>query len=121
MYYQSILIGLFATSVLAAKLPWVSSYNNPSCQSPGAGDAATIQSGGCTKFNPKYDHVLVNFGSTIDETDQLTAFTDDNCKIPATDTLNSSEAGHRGYCVSMEELGGKWGSMMWTLFYENGT
>lgn len=82
MHYQTIFVALFAATVFA-KDPWVSSYDNDDCSSPGAGDSVSIDVDACVPFDSKYNTVAVNFGSELDEITSLSVFLDANCETPA--------------------------------------
>ena len=119
MHYQPLLIALFTTSVFA-KHAWVASFDAGDCSGESSGDVTNLDDVACTSWNPKYDRVLLNFGSTIYHMDSITAFTDPHCQKPATESLNASDyAGTYGYCTSMSAVGGTWQSFMNTANYRD--
>lgn len=117
MQYQTILVALFAATVLAGGDPWVSSFYNADCSGAGAGDAASIDGDNCVPFDSEYNAVAVNFGTNMKEITSLSVFSDSNCENPAGDDITADlEAGTPQQCISQSAHGAKWGSVQKTLY-----
>ena len=115
MHYQTIFVALCAATAFA-KDPWVSSYYNADCTGAGAGDAVNVDSDGCSVFDSKYDAVMVNFGTNLDEIDSLSVYSDANCMDFAGPAVTSPMADDTpAVCVSQKQHGAKWGSVQKTL------
>lgn len=111
MHYQTILVALFATTALAT-YPYIHSFYNADCTGPDAGDQVAIKGLSCTKIDPKYDAVAINFGTSFNQMHRLSVYSDDSCTVYAGKDITASTADDTpAVCLSQSAHGAKWGSV----------
>ena len=116
MHYQSLFLGALvaatSSTTVLAYWPYVHSFSNADCTGPDAGDKKKGELYDCVPFDSVYDAVQINFGSGYD-IKGMNVYSDDNCKVFAGKTVQSpSSAEDSVVCVSQNEHGAKWRSVM---------